>query len=288
MPTLCLLDQNEHLEPAVAMTQDALVDTQRAFDQVAPQYHATNAANPLLSAFRVRTLAALRRHASAPTHLLDLGCGPGSDAETLAREGYQVTGVEWSAVMVDEARHRMTCAGLDDAVEIRHLGIHELERLDRDRYDAVLSNMGPLNCVPDLPATATEIAKRLRPGGVLVATVIGRVVPWEILLYGVRGDWRRIRIRFAREPVPVPLSGHRVWTQYYSPRKLVDAFETAGFTRIDLHSMGLVAPLPYAEGFALRHRWLVAGLLAIEDRIGGWPGVRAWGDHFLVVLRKDA
>ena len=269
------------------MTRDALVDTQRAFDRVAPQYHATNATNPLLSAFRARTLAALRRHAPAPAHLLDLGCGPGSDAETLACEGYHVTGVDWSAAMVGEARHRMDRAGLDDAVKIRHLGIHELEQLDRDQYDAVLSNMGPLNCVPDLRATATATAGRLRPGGVLVATVIGRVVPWEILLYAARRDWRRIRIRFAREPVPVPLSGHRVWTQYYSPRKFVEAFEAAGFTRIDLHSMGLVAPPPYAEAFALRHPRLVTALLAIEDRIGGWPGVRAWGDHFLVVLRKD-
>ena len=24
----------------------------------------------------------------------------------------------------------------------------------------------------------------------------------------------------------------------------------------------------------------------IEDRVGGWPGIRAWGDHFLIVLRK--
>ena len=152
------------------MTRDALVDTQRAFDWVAPQYHATNAANPLLSAFRARTLAALRRHAPAPAHLLDLGCGPGSDAETLACEGYHVTGVDWSAAMVGEARHRMDRAGLDDAVKIRHLGIHELEQLDRDQYDAVLSNMGPLNCVPDLRATATATAGRLRPGGVLVAT----------------------------------------------------------------------------------------------------------------------
>ena len=31
---------------------------------------------------------------------------------------------------------------------------------------------------------------------------------------------------------------------------------------------------------------LVSALQRIDDRLGGWPGVRAWGDHFLIVMRK--
>jgi len=29
-------------------------------------------------------------------------------------------------------------------------------------------------------------------------------------------------------------------------------------------------------------RWLER----VEDRIGGWPGVRRWGDHFLIVMKR--
>jgi hypothetical protein len=32
----------------------------------------------------------------------------------------------------------------------------------------------------------------------------------------------------------------------------------------------------------------VARLQVIEDRVAGWPGVRAWGDHFLVVMERRA
>ena len=34
------------------------------------------------------------------------------------------------------------------------------------------------------------------------------------------------------------------------------------------------------------HGSLYPALQRLEDRVGGWPGIRAWGDHFLIVLRK--
>ena len=38
--------------------------------------------------------------------------------------------------------------------------------------------------------------------------------------------------------------------------------------------------------FADRHPELIAALQRVEARAGGWPAIRAWGDHFLIVLRK--
>jgi hypothetical protein len=31
---------------------------------------------------------------------------------------------------------------------------------------------------------------------------------------------------------------------------------------------------------------LIAGLQRADDRCGGWPVLRGWGDHFLIVMRK--
>jgi hypothetical protein len=45
-------------------------------------------------------------------------------------------------------------------------------------------------------------------------------------------------------------------------------------------------PPPYLQAFADRHPSLVRLLQRMEDVIGDWPGIRAWGDHFLIVLRK--
>ena len=286
MPALCLFDTDRLAERPVAAIDDALADTQQAFDGVASTYDRTNAANRTLSEMRRRTLAAFARHVPAGSRILDLGCGPGEDGECLARSGYTVTAIDWSPAMVAAARRRVRAAGMDDRVDVRHLGIHELGRLAPATFDAACSNFGPLNCVPSLPAAARLIADRLRPGGVLVASVIGRVCPWEIGFYALRGDWARVRIRFARDLVAVPLNGRTVWMRYYTPGSFERAFSSAGWTRVSLRALGLFVPPPYMQAFADRHPSLVASLQHIDDRVGACPGLRAWGDHFLMVLRK--
>jgi SAM-dependent methyltransferase len=275
-------------ESAVGVVTRTLVDTQRAFDGVAAAYYQSNAENQTLSAMRERVHQAIDAVVPAGSRMLDLGCGPGSDAERLARRGHRVTAIDWSPAMVEEARRRVSTAGLSERVDVQHVGIHELERLERAEapFDAAYSNFGPLNCVIDLPAAARRIADRLRPGGVLVASVIGRVCPWEIALYLSRGNLSRAAIRFRRGLVAVPLEGRTVWTRYFTPREFERVFAEAGMTRVSLRTLGLCMPPPYLEAFAGRHPRLIAVLQHTDDRVGGWPLLRGWGDHFLVVLRK--
>jgi SAM-dependent methyltransferase len=271
---------------AVGVMEQALLDTQRAFDGAAPSYDRSNAENPTLCEMRRRTLAAVARHVPAGGRIIDLGCGPGSDDEALARAGYSVTAIDWSSAMVEETRKRIARAGLQDRVDVHHLGIHQLDRLPPSRFEAACSNFGPLNCVPGLAGAARLIGDRVLPGGVLVASVVGRICPWELALYGWRGDWGRLRIRFARRLVAVPLNGRTVWMNYYTPGEFERTFVAAGFTRVSLRALGLFVPPPYMDRFTARHTSLVARLQRLEDRVGSWPGIRAWGDHFLMVLRK--
>jgi len=281
-----MLDPDRLEERAVAAVDDALADTQLAFDGVASSYARSNDENRTLREMRLRTRAAITTHVPAGSRILDLGCGPGCDDEHLARRGYSVTAIDWSPAMVDEARRRVQAAGIGDRVDVHHLGIHELDRLAPGTFDAATSNFGPLNCVPSLPDAARLIADRLRPGGVLVASVIGRVCPWEIACYLIRGDWTRVGVRFTRALVGVPLNGRTVWIRYDSPGTFERAFKAAGFARVSLRALGLFVPPPYMQAFAERHRPLVARLQRFDDRVGACAGLRRLGDHVLMVLRK--
>ena len=280
-----LLDQSRLAGCAVAVAR-ALQDTRHAFDGVAPTYDRSNSECRILCEMRARTLSTVARYVGPGSALLDLGCSPGADAEAMARRGHMVTAIDWSPAMVSEASGRMRSAGLADRVIVRHVGIQEIDRLAPSTCDGAWSNFGPLNCVPDLRAASALIADRLRPGGVLVASVIGRIGPWEIALFAGRGDWSRLAVRFARNVVPVPLDGRTVWTRYYTPGAFSRIFEASGFVRAEVRALGLCAPPPYAQAFASRHPALISRLFAIDDRIGGWPVVRNLGDHFLIVLRK--
>jgi SAM-dependent methyltransferase len=275
-------------ECAVGVVTPTLADTQRAFDGVAGGYDRSNAANPILCAMRARVQNTVTSFAPDGARLLDLGCGPGTDAVEFAARGYRVTAIDWSPAMVDEARRRVCDAGVAARVDVQHVGIHEIDRLERAEapFDAAYSNFGPLNCVVDLHAAARSIADRLKPGGVLIASVIGRVCPWEIALYVARGDVSRAAVRFRRGVVPVPLEGRTVWMRYFNPREFERVCATAGLQRVSLRALGLFVPPPYLQAFADRHPLLVAGLQRAEDRYAGWPLLRLCGDHFLTVLRK--
>lgn len=261
-------------------------DTARAFDGVAAEYHRTNTANPILQDMRRRSLAMLRRYVPAGADLLDLGCGPGTDLPTMVAAGYCVTAIDGSPAMAREARERAAELAGPHRPIVLCRSIEQLAKFPAESFDAAFSNFGPLNCVPDLAGAAVHLRDALRPGGLLVASVIGRVCPWEMGLYIARGQWRRAVVRLRRGPVAVPLEGGTVWTRYLSPGEFARAFESAGFAVRDLHGVGVVAPPPYLEAFAARHPELTARLLVADEAVGRWPLVRTMGDHFLVVVQR--
>src|SRR3546814_14597882 len=76
-----------------------------------------------------------------------------------------------------------------------------------------------MNCVPDLDAAAEDRARLLAPGGPLVFSVMGRVCPWELGHYALRGRFRRAGVRAARGATPVGMNRHTIWTRYYLPRE---------------------------------------------------------------------
>jgi SAM-dependent methyltransferase len=220
------------------------------------------------------------------SRLLDLGCGTGLDAVRMAQRGHRVTATDWSPLMVQRARARAENAGLTEWIRAIAVGAHELQRLEGEAvYDGAYSNLGPLNCVPDLADVSRECARLLAPGGALVFSVIGRICPWEIIHYWRRGNWARVKVRFARSHVPVGMNQRTIWTRYYRPREFYRPF--APYFRLDhFRGLGLCVPPPYLTWVQERHPRAYARLWWLDQRVSGWPLLRGMGDHFLMVMRK--
>ena len=81
-------------------------------------------------------------------------------------------------------------------------------------------------------------------------------------------------------------NGLTVWTRYYTPREFQSIFAVAGFKLISLRALGVLVPPPYMLAFAERHPRLINFLQGMEDHVAGWPLLREWGDHFLIVMEK--
>jgi SAM-dependent methyltransferase len=267
----------------VGISSEQLLETQAAFDSVAADYDGPRGNNALIQRMRATMWRTLERRFARQARLIDLGCGTGIDAVHLARSGRHVLATDWSPLMVERTARRAAEAQVEDHVESRCLGAHQLQKLD-GVYDGAYSNLGPLNCVPDLASLARECRRLLRPGGLLIFTVIGRICPWEYLYY----RWRRpdrARIRGTAGQVGVTMNGHTIWTSYYRPMEFFAAFAPE-FELLEYRGLSLFLPPPYLLRWYEKYPRLLEWLGRLDDMAGGWPGLRNGGDHFLIVMRR--
>ena len=125
----------------------------------------SGAANPVL----VSEASAL-----APGRALDIGCGEGADAIWLAGRGWQVTGVDFSAVALERAAARSRRSGEDPSAADTIAGRIQWQQHDftrwappAGRYDLVTAQFMHL---PSAPRTVLfrALADAVAPGGTLL------------------------------------------------------------------------------------------------------------------------
>ena len=125
---------------------------------------------PLHKLNPVRARYVAERCALAGASVLDVGCGGGLLAETLARAGAQVTGIDLAPSMVETARLHALDSGLsidyrvEDAAALLKSSV---------KYD-VVTCMEMLEHVPDPAATVDVLGKLVRPGGHVFISTINR------------------------------------------------------------------------------------------------------------------
>ncbi|MFZ0869356.1 MAG: class I SAM-dependent methyltransferase [Rhodanobacter sp.] len=266
------------------MDEAQLLETQRAFDSVAADYDGPRGNNELIQRMRITLWDTVHSTLPAGARLLDLGCGTGIDALEFARRGFHVVATDWSPQMVERTRARAAAAALGSRVTATHLGVQQLAQLEGE-FDGIYSNFGPLNCAPDLGAVAAECARLLRPGGRLVFSVMGRICPWELGHYALRGRFKRASVRAARGATAVGMNGQTIWTYYYLPREFYAAF-AEHFSLESYRALSLFMPPPYLVDYYRRHSDWCERLGRLDDRLGGLPLLRGMGDHFLIVMQR--
>jgi ubiquinone/menaquinone biosynthesis C-methylase UbiE len=280
------MNKPEYLSALPPGSTRQLRDTQLAFDSVAADYDGPRGNNELIQDMRAEMWRWLETTFCPGSRLLDIGCGTGLDAVHLAQHGYRVTATDWSPLMVQRTVDRAAAEGVTDRVRAVNLGAQELQGLDEaGTYAGAYSNLGPLNCVPNLEEVAEECARLLKPQGALVFTVIGRICPWELAHYLRLGRWARARVRFTRNIVPVGMNNHTIWTRYYSPREFYREFKVH-FTLEHFRGLCVFAPPPYLMWLRTRYPQWSKRMWRLDRRVSGWPLLRGMGDHFLVVMRK--
>jgi demethylmenaquinone methyltransferase / 2-methoxy-6-polyprenyl-1,4-benzoquinol methylase len=185
-------------------------------------------------------------------HVLDVACGTAAVSIELAQRvpARSITGIDQSTDMLSAGRRRVASAGLADRVELLEGRAESLPFGDAD-FDA-LTFTYLLRYVDDPRATLTELARVVRPGGVMA--MLEFAVP--------RGVWRPLWELYVR--VGLPAAGAVAGTGWR---------EVGTFLGGSIRDFYARVPEP-----ALLELWRDAGIRDIQARrlsLGG--GIVVWG-----------
>jgi 2-polyprenyl-3-methyl-5-hydroxy-6-metoxy-1,4-benzoquinol methylase len=98
--------------------------------------------------------------------IVDAGCGTGQKSRHLAQRGYRVRGLDFSHVIVEEARNTVRIEGLQSQIEFEQGDLTALT-LPSGSVERAMC-WGVLMHVPDITKAVSELARIIKPGGTLV------------------------------------------------------------------------------------------------------------------------
>lgn len=168
--------------------------------------------------------------AARGTRLLDVACGPGFIAGAAADRGAIVTGLDFAAAMVAQARRRRP------ALTFRE-GDAEALPFDAGTFDAVVMNFGLLHLAR--PDTAlTEAHRVLQPGGRYAFTVWSeQAVAFRLALRAVEEHGN----------ANVPLPEGPPFFRFSDAAQTRATLEAAGFSGVEVREVPLTWRPPHAD-----------------------------------------
>jgi 2-polyprenyl-6-hydroxyphenyl methylase / 3-demethylubiquinone-9 3-methyltransferase len=144
----------------------------RKFDALAHEFWDPRGAfHPLHTLNPVRLDYVAKRTGLAQQRVLDVGCGGGLLAESLARSGAVVTGIDLAPAMIEVARLHAQESQLN--IDYQVCSAQQYAQRNEPAFD-VITCMELIEHVPDPAGLVQTIATLLRPGGQFFISTINR------------------------------------------------------------------------------------------------------------------
>lgn len=107
--------------------------------------------------------------------VLDIGCGPGIMVDHLINKGFEFFGVDISREMINECKRKF------GHIKSAHFSVGNIEKLQfSDSYFDVVVNMGVVEYLDDDKPAVEEMARVLKPGGIVIITLPNKLSPYRV------------------------------------------------------------------------------------------------------------
>lgn len=198
------------------------------------------------------------------SRILDLGCGSGAAAVSMARAGARVIAVEPSTTRL--ARARSTAELADVHVEFHHSDVADLAYVRADSIDSALA-IYSLSQVQDLPRVFRQIHRVLSTDAPLVISLphpTTTMLEWDEEEQNSPWMWRPY---WSEQPIAWRVAGDEGTTHVHQIAEVFTALMRSNF-RVDT----LLEPLPSADSGSLHtdklHQWSPPSVIIRGRKLG--------------------
>jgi ubiquinone/menaquinone biosynthesis C-methylase UbiE len=254
-----------------------------AFSRTAEKYDRFGEDHPHQTRMRHKVYAHLTRYLQPGARILELNAGTGTDATYLAQQGFYVHATDIAPGMLQRLRDKVERLDLGRWITVQECSFTALSQVQGGPFDAVFSNLGGLNCIPDLRPVIGALPGVLRPGGLVTWVLMPPICLWELALI-VTGQVRLALRRLSPRGTRAHLEGMYFKVYYFTPAHVTAAFGDA-YELLALEGLSVITPTAESKNLAKRHPRVYRALSWLDDRLSPRPPWWGWGDFFIVSLR---
>jgi SAM-dependent methyltransferase len=238
------------------------------------------------------TLRYLNKYLPASGQVLDAGGGPGRYTITLAKQGYDMTLLDYTPANLDFARRqikRNSCRKMVKAVI--EGSIVDLSMFADATFDAVLCTGGPLSHVldqTDRRRAVAELVRVAKPGAPIFVSVMSRLSVEVIVLCISAHELEMPHFKLMRDCGDYFGGSGFTACHFYLPEELCRDFK---------HQPVEVLEMVGLEGIGANHRKEIIQAARNPTRWAAWlethyltcthPAVVGLSEHFMIICRKN-
>lgn len=259
------------------------IHVSRAFSKQSFVFDEMDNANPLSEYFRSIYRQEVNSYIKPNSNILELNCGTGIDAIYFANKAHHILATDISPLMIDKLNIKIQNQHLERSLETMICSYHELDKLNKKKFDYILSNFGGLNCTNQLNTVLSQFSSLLNEDGKITLALMPKICPWELIMV-FKAKFKTAFRRWSKRTT-AHIEGEYFYCYYYNPNYVINCLRK-DFKLISLKGVFITVPPEFYHGFVERYPKLFFFLSWVDSKISKIFPFNYCCDHYIITLQK--